>query len=325
MPDDETYVGIDVSGAWLDVHVLPGGVETRFSNSASGVVRLSSLLSLIGADLVAMEATGRLEERAARALQSDGFEVAVVNPRQVRDFARALGRLAKTDAMDAEVLALYASRIRPEARRVPSADDALFREMVDERRHVAAKLAAEKNRIRRRSPEVGALIEGSMEFHRAQIEGLEATIGEMTRSDPVRRMRDDLLRSVPGVGAVTSSVLIAHLPELGRLDRRRIASLAGLAPLNRDSGRMRGRRSVWGGRAAVRSALYMAALAAIRSNPAIRRFYERLVENGKAKKTAITAAMRKLLLILNSIVASGEPWTENPRRPQASRKSPETP
>ena len=186
--------------------------------------------------------------------------------------------------------------------------------MVDERRHVAVKLAGEQNRLRRKSAEVGALIEGSMEFHRSQLAVLEVRIEEMIRRNAARRARDELLRSVPGVGAVTSSVLIAHLPELGVLDGRRIASLAGLAPFNRDSGRMRGRRSVWGGRATVRAALYMAALSAIRFNPTIRRFYERLVEKGKAKKKAITAAMRKLLTIMNGIIASGEPWTANPRR-----------
>ena len=215
MAKGATYVGIDVSGEWLDVHVHPDGAGSRFSNGPWGVETLSSLLSLIGPELVAMEATGRLEERAARRLQEDGFEVAVVNPRQVRDFARALGRLAKTDAIDAEVLALYAARIRPEARRVASEDDALFREMVDERRHVAVKLAGEQNRLRRKSAEVGALIEGSMEFHRSQLAVLEVRIEEMIRRNAARRARDELLRSVPGVGAVTSSVLIAHLPELG--------------------------------------------------------------------------------------------------------------
>lgn len=321
MDRDAVHVGIDVSGEWLDVHVRPDGAERRFANSVPGVDLLSSALSLIGPALVAMEATGRLEELAARRLQEDGFAVAVVNPRQVRDFARALGRLAKTDRIDAEVLSLYAERIVPEARRLASEEEAEFRELVDERRRVAVQLAGEKNRVRRKSSRVAAIIEGSMAYRRLQIEGIEGDIEEMIRGSRARRVRDALLRSVPGVGAVTSSVLIAHLPELGRLDGKRIAALVGVAPLNRDSGRMRGRRSVWGGRAAVRSALYMAALSAIRSNPTIRRFYERLVERGKPRKTALTAAMRKLLTILNAILARGEPWRENMRRPRAISKN----
>ncbi len=293
----------------------------RFANRIGGVGELSSMLRRLRPELLAMEATGGLEARAARMLQLDGFPVSVVNPRQVRDFARALGRLAKTDAIDAEVLARFAEGVRPEPRRLPSEDDAELRALVSQRRHAVKLVAGEKSRLRRSSGTVGALILGTIEYFESQIEDLDDAIEAMLLRDPERRARRDLLLSVPGVGAVTSGVLIAELPELGLIDGRRIAALAGLAPFNRDSGRMRGRRSVWGGRATVRSALYMAALAAIRFNPAIRRFYDRLLENGKAKKTAITAAMRKLLVILNAVVRTRRRWTENPQRPQTRLES----
>lgn len=310
------FVGIDVSGEWLDVHVRPSGDAYRFSNRIDGVGELSSLLRRLRPELVAMEATGGLEARAARMLQLDGYPVAVVNPRQVRDFAKALGRLAKTDAIDAEVLARFAQGVAPEPRPRRSEDDEELRDLVSQRRHVVKSIAAEKNRLRRKAHTVGPLILGTIEHFQAQLEHLDRIIEERIMRDPDLRARHDLLRSVPGVGAVTAGVMIAELPELGALNRKRIASLAGLAPLNRDSGRMRGRRTVWGGRATVRSALYMAALAAIRSEPAIRSFYQRLVENGKAKKTAITAAMRKLLTILNAVARDRNPWKPHPHRPK---------
>ena len=317
MSDGKVYVGIDVSGDWLDVFVRPTGDAFRFSNRVAGVGELSSMLRRVRPELVVLEATGGLEDRAARMLELDGFAASVVNPRQVRDFAKALGRLAKTDAIDAEVLARFAEGVRPEPRPRPSEDDAELRDLVSQRRHVVKMIAAEKNRLRRKSRNIGPLILGTIEHFEAQLEHLDGAIDEVVRRDPERRARDELLQSVPGVGAVTAGVLIAELPELGRLDRRRIAALAGLAPLNRDSGRMRGRRSVWGGRAAVRSALYMAALAAIRFNPAIKSFYRRLVENGKPPKTAITAAMRKLLVVLNAVVRSGDRWDPRTERPRA--------
>ena len=303
------FVGVDVSEAQLDVHLLPGGERARFSRDRRGIARLVAWLASKGRLLVVAEATGGLERGLGAALAQAGIALAVVNPRQIRDFARAAGLLAKTDRLDAYALALYGERLRPVARPPRSAADQALAALVLRRRQLAQLIEAEHNRARRTDE---PLVLRSIKTH---LGWLEQAIGEFERAierrleaSPLWRERAALLASVPGVGKVTIATLIGLLPELGQLDRRAVAALVGVAPFARDSGLMKGRRTIWGGRAHVRAVLYMAALVAVRHNPALRAFYQRLVAAGKAKKLALTAAMRKLLVTLNAIVRDLQPW-----------------
>lgn len=258
--------------------------------------------------LVVLEATGGLQIPAVAALAAAGLRTVVVNPRQVRQFAGATGRLAKTDAIDAQVLAQFGEAVRPEVRPLPDADSQELSALVNRRRQLIEMLTAEKNRLRLAAKKVRPNIEAHIRWLEGELLDLEGGLGDAIRSSPVWRERDNLLRSVPGVGPVLSSVLLAELPELGRLNRKEIAALAGVAPLNRDSGQFRGRRTVWGGRSHVRTALYMATLVASRYNPTIKSFYQRLLSVGKPKKVALTACMRKLLTILNAMMRHQAPW-----------------
>jgi transposase len=257
---------------------------------------------------VIVEASGGYEAAVVGALAAAGLPVVVVNPRQVRDFARALGRLAKTDRLDAAVLALFGERVRPTARALPGPAERELKALVARRRQLAAMLAAERNR----RPTAPARVQGQLAAHCAWLERalreLDDDLDRTLRASPLWRAQDDLLRGVPGVGPVLSATLLADLPELGRLGRGEVAALVGVAPLNRDSGTRRGTRVCWGGRAHVRSTLYMATVAATRWNPTIRAFYGRLVAAGKPKKLALVAAMRKLLTILNAMLAHQTPW-----------------
>ena len=258
--------------------------------------------------MVVLEATGGLELPVAAELATADIPVAVVNPRHVRDFAKAGGRLAKTDRLDAQVLAHFGLAIRPRARRLPDAETQALEAQLARRRQVVTMLTAEKNRLGTATKPVHKGIQRHIAWLEKDLAKLDDGLGDAIRQSPLWRMRDDLLKSVPGVGQVLSVTLLAELPELGTLNRRQIASLVGVAPINRDSGKMRGHRTVWGGRARVRQVLYMATLSATRSNPVIRAFYERLCAAGKAKKSALTACMRKLLVILNSIIRHGTCW-----------------
>jgi transposase len=245
----------------------------------------------------------------AAALASAGLPLAVVNPRQIRDFARAAGRLAKTDVLDAQIIALFAERIRPEPRPIADADSQALAELIARRRQVVEMIGMETNRFRQaRNPRVQRTIKATLKTLEAQLAELDREINDTVRGSPIWRAADDLLTSVPGVGEVTSHTLIADLPELGKLDRRRIAALVGVAPVNRDSGQMRGRRAIAGGRTDVRNALYMATLSATRWNPVISQHYKSLVERGRPKKVALVACMRRLLGILNAIIRTGTPW-----------------
>ena len=256
-----------------------------------------------------LEATGGFEITVAAALAAAGLPLAVVNPRQIRDFARATGRLAKTDALDAEVIALFAERIRPEPRPIADADSQALGELVARRRQVVEMIGMESNRLRQaRTPRVQRTISATLKTLQAQLAELDHEINDTVRGSPVWRGTDDLLTSVPGVGDVTARTLIADLPELGQLDRRRIAALVGLAPVNRDSGQMRGRRAIAGGRTVVRRVLYMATLSAVRWNPVIKQHFESLVERGRPKKVALVACMRRLLGILNAIIRTKTSW-----------------
>lgn len=308
-PAAPSFVGIDVSKDRLDVHVRPSGQAFAVARNGEGLDQLASRLCVLGPALVVLEATGGFEVTAAAALAGAGLPLAVVNPRQIRAFARATGRLAKTDALDAQVIALFAERLRPEPRPVADDDSRLLAELVARRRQVVEMIGMEANRRRQaRTPKVRRTIEATLRTLEAQLAELDREIDGTVRGSPVWRAADDLLTSVPGIGDVTARTLIADLPELGHLDRRRIAALVGVAPINRDSGSLRGHRAIAGGRTAVRNVLYMATLSAIRWNPVIQGHYRRLVERGRPKKVALVACLRRLLGILNAILRTASPW-----------------
>jgi transposase len=259
--------------------------------------------------LIVLEATGGFEVTVAAALAGAHLPIAVVNPRQIRDFARATGRLAKTDALDAQVIALFAERIRPDARPLADADSQALSELVARRRQVVEMIGMETNRLHQaRNPRVQRMLRATLKTLTDQLAELDRDIDNAVRRSPIWPAADDLLSSVPGIGDVTAHTLIADLPELGQLDRRRIAALVGVAPINRDSGQMRGKRTIAGGRSDVRNALYMATLSAIRWNPVISEHYRNLVDRGRPKKVALVACMRRLLGILNAIVRTKTPW-----------------
>jgi transposase len=305
----EGFVGIDVSQAQLDVCLLPGSARAAFSRDRQGIARLVGWLASQPRLLVVIEATGGLERGLAAALEQAGIALAVVNPRQIRDFARAAGLLAKTDRLDAYALALYGERLRPAPRPPRAAADQALAALVLRRRQLAQLVQSERNRARRvEEPAVRASIEALLGWLRTALVELEAQIEARLASHSRWRERAALLASVPGVGKVTVATLLALLPELGQLDRRAVAALVGVAPFARDSGLMKGRRTIWGGRASVRAVLYMAALVAVRHNPILRAFYQHLVAAGKAKKLALTAAMRKLLVMLNAMLRDHQPW-----------------
>jgi len=310
-----TCAGIDVGKDHLDVALRVGDhVHTsRVENTTDGHEALAQHLVEATPERVILEATGGYERAVAAVLAAAGLPVVVVNPRQTRDFARATGRLAKTDEIDAGVLALFGERIEPEVRPLESADQQAFAALVARRRQIQEMKTAEKNRLRTAPSEtVRADIEAHLSFLEGRLAQVEAHLDKAVKASPMWRKEERLLCSVPGVGAATARVLIAELPELGQASRQEIAKLVGVAPLNHDSGQRRGQRGIWGGRASVRRALYMAALTATRCNDRISAFYHRLVERGKAKKVALVACMRKLLVILNAMVKNGQPW--NPER-----------
>ncbi len=307
---DKAYAGIDVSAAHLDIAVLPSGEEGRFTNDPKGIKTLTDRLAAMGSLLVVLESTGGMELPVVGQLAAAGVEVVVVNPRQVRDFARATGKLAKTDALDAQVLARFGEAIKPPVRTLPDATLRELRALTTRRHQLTGMLTAERNRLRAASPRVQPQIKDHILWLKRQIKDLDKDLSDSIRSSPLWRTQENLLRSASGVGPVVSSILLAQLPELGAMNRHQIAALVGIAPLNRDSGTLRGKRKVWGGRAPVRAALYMAALVATRHNPVIKAFYQRLCAAGKAKKVALVACMHKLLTILNAMLKHGTPWRQ---------------
>ena len=303
------FVGIDVSKDQLDVHIHPTDVALRVPHDDAGFVILIDRLRAVAPTVVVLEATGGYEVTVAATLAHAALPVAVVNPRQIRDFARATGQLAKTDRLDARVIALFAAAVRPAARPVPDAQAQALGELIARRRQLVDMLGAEQNRRRLlRDRRLQHHLQAHIAWLEEALRRLDHDLTILIRSTPMWRETDDLLRSVPGIGPVTACTLIADLPELGRLDRRRIAALVGLAPFARDSGTFRGRRMISGGRAPVRRVLYMATLTAIKHNPAIRVFYLRLVAAGRPGKLALTAAMRKLLTVLNAMLRDRRPW-----------------
>ncbi len=311
MEQEATYVGIDVAKAQVEVAVRPTGDRWEVSRDEAGIRKLVSRLKTLDPVLVLLEASGGLEVPLVAALAADALPVVVVNPRQVRDFARATGKLAKTDALDAAVLAHFAEAVQPPVRPLRDAETQVLNSLAARRHQVMTMLVSEKNRLSSAATlAVRPRIEAHMAWLERELDDLDKSLRQTLRQSPVWREKDNLLRSVPGVGEQLSLTLVAYLPELGTLDRRQIAALVGVAPFNRDSGTLRGKRIVWGGRARVRAALYMGALVASRFNPVIRDFYQRLLAAGKPKKLALTACMRKLLVILNSMLKHGSPWRD---------------
>lgn len=306
------FVGIDVAKNELETAVRPTGEHWTTPYCESEMTELVSQIQKLTPTLIVLEATGGFEVPIAAALAAAGLPVAVVNPRQVRDFAKANGQLAKTDALDAAVLAHFGDAIRPVPRALPDAEAQRLTALVTRRRQVIEMLTAEKNRLGSALPAVREDIQAHISWLEQKLSDLNADLEQTMRESPVWRAKEDLLRSVPGVGPVLAHTLVAELPELGQLDRKQIAKLVGVAPLNQDSGKRRGKRLVWGGRAAVRGVLYMATLVATRFNAVIRDFYQRLLAAGKPRKLALTACMRKLLTILNAMMAHNTPWRSVP-------------
>jgi len=305
----EHFVGIDVAKDRLDVHLRLSGESFTVIRDGEGLVELVDRLRRLAPRLVVMEATGGYETIVASAVAAAHLPLAVVNPRQIRDFARATGKLAKTDAIDAAAIAHFAEAIRPPARPIAGPEAQALGELVARRRQVIEMMVAERNRRRRATQRrVVRAIDRHLELLQTELSELDGDIDGAIRDSPAWQADADLLASVPGIGPATLRTLIAELPELGRLDRRKIAALVGVAPINRDSGTMRGRRSIAGGRPAVRTALFMAALVASRKNPIIAPYYAKLRAAGKTAKQALTACIRKLVVILNAILRDRKPW-----------------
>jgi transposase len=304
----ECFIGIDVASSHVDLCVRPTGEAKRFVTD-DGLEDLVRFVRDQSPSLVVMEATGGYETPVAAALAAEGIAVAIVNPRQVRDFAKATGRLAKTDALDAAAIAHFADAVRPPARPMPDQETRELNELVVRRRQLIEMRVAEQNRLRvNASKRTKKDLEEHIKWLQKRIKDHDKDIAQRVRASSVWREKDDLLQSVPGLGKVVSATMITSLPELGTLDRRAIAALTGVAPYNCDSGKMRGKRVIWGGRSDVRAVLYMATVSAVRYNPLLKEFFKRLVSRGKAKKLALIACMRKMLTVANAVLRDRAPW-----------------
>jgi transposase len=308
MVDVPCFVGIDVAKAQLDIALRPSGDRWAIPNDVGGIATLVERLQALHPTLIVLEATGGLERAATAALATAGLPVVVVNPRQARDFARATGQLAKTDALDARTLAHFADVIRPAPRPLPDAQTQELRALLGRRQQLIVMRTAEQNRLAGTSAYLTQDIQAHITWLNARLATLDDDIETLLRASPLWRENDDLLQSAPGIGPVCARTLLLELPELGTLNRQQIAALVGVAPLNCDSGTLRGRRTIWGGRAHVRTVLYMGTLVATRYNPRIKAFYERLLAAGMVKKVALTACMHKFLTILNAMLKHRTPW-----------------
>ncbi|MBI4236535.1 MAG: IS110 family transposase [Chloroflexi bacterium] len=311
MAEPKRYVGIDVSKEWLDVAVRPEGTGWRVAQDEAGIAALVVRLREEAPCLVVMEATGGYETLVAAALGAAGIPLAVVNPRQVRDFARSLGRLAKTDQLDAQVIAHFGEATKPVAQPLVETEARELEALVARRRQVLQMRVAEQQRHQRALPVVRQRIDRVLAVLDQELRDVEQDLGNRLRHSPLWQEHQDLLKSVPGVGPALTFSLLADLPELGALSGKQVAALVGVAPMNRDSGHWRGKRACWGGRASVRAALYMPTVLAVRWNPVLRQFYERLVAAGKPKKVALVACMHTLLTILNAMLKHRTAWEPN--------------
>jgi transposase len=308
MSSKPIYVGLDVAKLTLDVAVRPTGETWSVPNEEAGVAQLVTRLRTLHPTLIVCEATGGYEQLAVTALAAVGLPIVVANPRQVRDFAKGTGQLAKTDALDAGILALFAERVHPTPRALPDAAARLLDALLTRRRQLLEMLTAEKNRLGMAPRPLHRAIRQHIHWLERQLDDVTRELAALIEASPVWQVKHNLLRSVPGIGPIVSAVLLGELPELGTLTHKQIAALVGVAPLARDSGQWRGKRSVWGGRAPVRTALFLAALCARRWNPAVRPFYDRLIAAGKPKKVALIACARKLLTIVNAMVRDNAYW-----------------
>ncbi|MFC1947275.1 IS110 family transposase [Chloroflexota bacterium] len=306
--EEKNYVGIDISKDNLDVAVLPSKERRQYPNDHGGMNKLIPWLKKLPVEIVVMEPTGGYEALAVAALSSKRVPVAIVNARQIRQYARAKGILAKTDSIDALVMAEFAEAVKPEVRQIPNKETREIKMIVSRRRQLLEMMTAEKNRKTTAADSIKPGIQAHIDWIKKEVEDIDKNLRGRIENSPVWQVKDNLLQSIPGVGKVLSSTILAELPELGKLNRKQIAALVGVAPYNCDSGKMRGKRAVWGGRAAVRSVLYMATVVGIIHNPVIKDLYDRLVDKGKAKKVALVACMRKLLVIMNAIMKTEKPW-----------------
>jgi transposase len=308
MSAPQVFVGIDVAKAQLDIALRPTGDRWAVSNDETGLATLVVRLHAVQPALIVLEATGGYHRAVVAALAAAALPLVVVNPRQVRDFAKATGQFAKTDTLDARAVAHFAEAVRPAPRPLPDAQTEELRALLARRRQLIAMRTAEQNRLENAPHRLRADIEAPITWLTQRVATLDDDLDTTLRASPVWRERETLYRGVPGIGPVCARTLILDLPELGTLSRQRIAALVGVAPFNRDSGTLRGTRTTWGGRAHVRATLYMSTLVAVRYNPILKRFYERLRTAGKVAKVALTACMRKLLTILNAMVKHQKPW-----------------
>lgn len=312
MTSNAEFVGVDVSKNNLDVAIWTSNEYKRFQNDPTGIQELIDWLKILQAELIVLEATGGLELPFVAELAFEKMPVAVVNPRRIREFARSIGQLAKTDKLDARVIAHFGAATHPEARKLPTNDEEKLTALITRRRQIIEMLTAEKNRLHSARFSMKERIETHLLWLESELRGLDNEITKFIHQSPIWKEKDKLLRSVPGVGPVTSATILAMLPELGTLNRKKIAALVGVAPVNKDSGKRQKKRRVYGGRANVRSVLYMAALSASKHNPRIKAFYDHLIQMGKEKKVALTACMRKLLVILNAIIRVNQNFTLTP-------------
>jgi transposase len=308
MDANSIFVGIDISKLTLDVDIYPTSEPRRFLNDESSREELCEWLKTRTPTLIVMEATGGLEIPVAGLLAAAGLPVAVINPRQARDFAKAIGVLAKTDAVDAIVLARFAQAVRPAVRALKSEEAQELESVLTRRRQIVEMITAERNRQTKAQARIAKQIKGHIAWMEKRLEEANDDLDRLIRKSPIWQHKAELLKSVPGVGCVVATTLVAELPELGSLNRREISALVGVCPFSHDSGGRRGKRLIWGGRSSVRAALYMATLCATRFNPIIKAFYRRLVDAGKHKKVAIVACMRKLLVTMNVMIRTDTSW-----------------
>lgn len=311
---ENVYVGIDVSKALLDLDCYPGTYVAQFANDEEGHRRLVSEVLKLAPKLIVLEATGGLELPVAAAMAAAQLPVAVVNPRQTRDFAKAIGVLAKTDRVDARLLARFGEAVKPSLRPLKTAEVVVLESILTRRRQLVDMLTAEQNRRMRASGPIIKDLEAHITWLKLRIKGIDGDLNRAVKDSPVWLAKANLLLSVPGVGPVTMITILAELPELGMLNRREISALVGVCPFNRDSGGHRGKRRIWGGRASVRAVLYMATLVATKHNPIIKAFYDKLVKAGKLKKVALVACMRKLLVTLNTMAHDQTLWNASQQK-----------
>lgn len=303
--------GIDISKANMDVFFYQSKQFAAYERNKNGFSQLTEALKNQGVELVVLEATGGYEKPVAQAINDVEIQVVIINPRQIRDFARASGQLAKTDQLDAKIIALYGVRMAPEARPLPSAESEEIRSLNTRRQQLLGAITAEKNRLQQTSSVfIKKNITAVLKAYQNALEAIEREIADTIDKNDGLRKKQELLQSVPGVGKVLAATLVGNLPQLGSMNKKQVASFVGVAPINRDSGRMRGRRTTWGGNASIRKVLYMGALVSVRYNPTFKVFYERLLAAGKAKKVALTAVMHKLIVVLNAMVKNQEMWVQ---------------